>query len=153
MAKASTLITDSQGSFGFLSPFGNHMIGLRADLIGFFNTVKSTAGEFPVLQHQLYRGYVGLEDVEGLEADIACLRNLGVKSGEIFARSLSALTLCIEELRAEAAYFSDNPNMAIRTGSTAIPDEIFLRQLPRDAFFAEGPPLWLRPRLTRTQRS
>ena len=50
----------------------------------------------------------------------------------------------IEELRAEAEYFPDNPNMAIRTSSTAIPDSMLIRDLPHDAFFRDGEPLWLR---------
>lgn len=148
MAKASTLIADSQATFGFLSPCGNHMIGTRADLMEFFDAVTAATGDFPVIRHHLYRGFVGLDDVDGLEADIARLQGSGATRGNLSAKVLSELTFCIEELRSEATCFPDNPNMAIRTGSTAIPDEIFLRQLPREAFFAEGPPLWLRPRLT-----
>lgn len=166
---ASDLIRESRGTVGFLSPMGDHVIGTRADMKAFFDCLAKSGADVPVMRGHLYQGYVGLDEVDALERDVAVGRrvlgsqratrdglqqagftadylakNTGSTLSDICAKPLAVLDRVIEELRAEAEYFPDNPNMAIRTSSTAIPDSMLIRDLPRDAFFRDGEPLWLR---------
>jgi hypothetical protein len=160
-------IAKSQGSSGFLSPFGDHRIGAQGDLSGFFLLVEHVDEALPVIRGDLWRGYVGPERLDALEGDFATmaagltkmklaagdLAGLGFTSDylhrvnavtpeAVCARPLAALAACIAEARSELEVFPDHPNHAIRTGSTAIPDSMLIRDLPREAFFQDGPPLW-----------
>lgn len=171
-------IIQSRQTFGFLSPFGDHRIGAVGDLAGFFALAKRVDAPLPVVHTELYPGYVGADQIAALEVEVAVLsaglaamrmtpgalaalgftpnyleQCLNQTPAGVCAKPLAALTRCIEEARSEREVFPDNPNHAIRTGSTAIPDSMFMRDLPREAFFREGGPIWLNDRPAASQSS
>lgn len=138
------------------------------DLAGFFALAERVDAPLPVIRTDLYRGYVAPDRIAALEAEVAVLsaglaalkmtpgalaalgftpdylgQSLTQTPSGVCAKPLAALTRCIEEARSELEVFPDNPNHTIRTGSTAIPDSMLMRNLPREAFFREGPPIWL----------
>ncbi|MGB5864715.1 MAG: hypothetical protein WBG95_10480 [Sulfitobacter sp.] len=164
-------VEQSRETFGFLSPFGDHRIGARADLSGFFALAERVGVPLPVICTDLWRGYVGPEHLDTPQAEMLALStslaDMSVKAGDLAALGftpdylartarvtpaalcaalLAVIAKCIEEARSELEVFPNNPNHAIRTGSTAIPESMFMRDLPRGAFFREGPPIWLRDR-------